>query len=91
MELMPHHGPVPPHWLVYFPVNDCDGDAKRAAQLGGKVLAPPMDIPNVGRFAVLADPAGAAFAIIKLSFDPEKKHEQQAQTAKSSQKPTKKG
>ena len=91
MELMPQHGPVPPHWTVYFPVNDCDGDAKRATQLGGKVLAPPMDIPNVGRFAVLADPAGAAFAIIKLSFDPQKKHEQHAQGSKAPSKPTKKG
>jgi predicted enzyme related to lactoylglutathione lyase len=74
MELTPQHGPVPPHWTVYFPVKDCDGDAKRASQLGGKVLVPPMDIPEVGRFSILADPAGATFAIIKLSLDP--KHKQ---------------
>ena len=41
--------------------------------LGGKVVLPPMDIPNVGRFSVLADPAGATFAIIKLTLD-HKKH-----------------
>ncbi len=86
MELMPHHGPVPPHWLIYFTVNDCDGDVKRIQGLGGKVLAPPMDIPKVGRFSVVTDPAGAAFAIIKLSFDPEHKHEQQALPAQKQAK-----
>lgn len=69
MELTPQHGPVPPHWMIYFTVNDCDGDAQRVKNLGGKVVVPPMDIPNVGRFSVLADPAGATFAIIKLAFD----------------------
>ncbi|HEX6885883.1 MAG TPA: VOC family protein [Planctomycetota bacterium] len=69
MELTPQHGPVPPHWMIYFTVADCDVDARRCQSLGGKVLVPPMDIPNVGRFAVLADPAGATFAIIKLSLD----------------------
>lgn len=73
MELTPQHGPVPPHWLIYFTVADCDGDAARAQRLGGKLLAPPMDIPHVGRFAVLADPAGAAFAIITLALAPEHK------------------
>jgi predicted enzyme related to lactoylglutathione lyase len=75
MELMPQQGPVPPHWLIYFTVDDCDGDVQRVKSLGGKVLAPPMDIPKVGRFAVVTDPAGAAFAIIKLTFDPAHKHE----------------
>lgn len=74
MELTPQHGPVPPHWMIYFTVEDCDGDAARAKSLGGKIVVPPMDIPNVGRFAVMSDPAGATFAIIKLSFDPAKGH-----------------
>jgi hypothetical protein len=74
MELTPQHGPVPPHWMIYFTVDDCDGDAQRARNLGGKVVVPPMDIANVGRFSVLSDPAGAAFAIIKLAFDPAQGH-----------------
>jgi hypothetical protein len=74
MELRPEHGPVPPHWLIYFTAADCDADAAKARKLGGAVRVPPMDIPHVGRFAVLADPAGASFAIITLSFDP-KAHE----------------
>jgi predicted enzyme related to lactoylglutathione lyase len=57
---------VPPHWLVYFAVEDCDGSATKAGQLGGSVLSPAMDIPQ-GRFAVLSDPQGAAFGIIKLT------------------------
>jgi hypothetical protein len=66
LKLDPAWGPVPPHWLVYFMVDDCDASAAKTASLGGSVRVPPMDIPNVGRFAVLADPTGAAFAIIRL-------------------------
>lgn len=82
MELTPEHGPTPPHWMIYFTVEDCDGDAARAKTLGGKVIVPPMDIPKVGRFAVLADPAGAAFSIIKVALDPSHEHEAVAPAAK---------
>jgi predicted enzyme related to lactoylglutathione lyase len=57
---------VPSHWLVYFSVDDTDGVAARASELGGTVQVPPMDIPP-GRFAVIADPGGATFAIIKTA------------------------
>jgi len=57
---------VPPHWLTYFAVTDCAGTADKAKSLGGQVLVPPMDIPQ-GTFSVLADPLGAAFAIIQLN------------------------
>lgn len=73
MELRPDQGPVPPHWMIYFTVDDCDASTQRAKSLGGKVFVPPMDIPKVGRFSVLADPAGATFAIIKLTLEPEHK------------------
>jgi predicted enzyme related to lactoylglutathione lyase len=39
----------------------------QARDLGADVLAGPMDIPEVGRFAVLKDPQGAAFGVIKLA------------------------
>jgi predicted enzyme related to lactoylglutathione lyase len=55
---------MPPSWLVYFEVADTDASAAQATDLGGTVLAPPMDIP-AGRFAVLSDPQGAVFGIIK--------------------------
>jgi predicted enzyme related to lactoylglutathione lyase len=58
--------PVPPHWLVYFAVSDCDGQAALVQSLGGAVRVPPSDVPEVGRFAVVADPQGATFAVIQL-------------------------
>jgi predicted enzyme related to lactoylglutathione lyase len=54
---------APPSWLLYIGTPDVDGTAAAAERLGGKVLKAPADIPNVGRFAVLADPQGAAFAV----------------------------
>jgi predicted enzyme related to lactoylglutathione lyase len=54
---------VPPNWLTYFGVTDCDATAAKAAQLGGTVLQPPTDIPGIGRFAVCRDSQGAVFAV----------------------------
>lgn len=56
---------APPHWLGYAAVEDVDASAKKVQQLGGRVFHPPTDIPQVGRFAVVADPQGAAFALFK--------------------------
>jgi predicted enzyme related to lactoylglutathione lyase len=56
---------VPPHWLPYLAYEDVDAGVKRVTELGGKVQMAPMDIPNVGRFAVVMDPQGAAFALYK--------------------------
>jgi uncharacterized protein len=55
---------VPNHWHVYFAVDDADATAAKAAELGGSVMVPPFDTP-VGRMAVLADPQGAVFSVIK--------------------------
>jgi predicted enzyme related to lactoylglutathione lyase len=56
---------VPPHWLPYIGVDNVDALAAKIKELGGKTLMAPMDIPNVGRFAPVTDPQGAAFAIYK--------------------------
>jgi predicted enzyme related to lactoylglutathione lyase len=56
---------VPPNWLPYFQVADVDAAATKATSGGGKTLVPPSDIPNTGRFSVLMDPQGAAFAVFK--------------------------
>jgi predicted enzyme related to lactoylglutathione lyase len=61
---------VPPHWLPYVAVDDCDATVERAQQLGASVTVPPTDIPNVGRFSVLSDPQGAVFAIVKENTPP---------------------
>lgn len=57
---------APPHWMLYLSVGDCDQQVARATKLGAQVCAPPMDVPTIGRMAVLMDPQGAAFSIIKL-------------------------
>jgi predicted enzyme related to lactoylglutathione lyase len=54
---------VPPHWMLYIGVASADDAARRAAELGGKVLAPPFDVFDVGRMSVAQDPTGAAFAL----------------------------
>jgi len=56
---------TPPCWLIYVAVPDVDATAREAEALGGAVHKAPADIPGVGRFAVLADPQGAAFAVFK--------------------------
>jgi predicted enzyme related to lactoylglutathione lyase len=66
MSVTKDMGPVPSHWLAYVSVANVDESAKQAVQLGGKVHVPPMDIPNVGRWALLEDPAGAHIAIITM-------------------------
>jgi uncharacterized protein len=65
-RITPEMGPVPPHWLVYFAVDDCDAKVQKATELGANIMKPADDIPGIGRFAILTDPQGAAFAIIKL-------------------------
>ena len=64
MMKCPHPG-LPAHWLAYVNVPDVDAAAAAAAKLGGQIVVPPMDIPTVGRIAVLVDPQGAAIGIFK--------------------------
>jgi uncharacterized protein len=59
---------VPAHWSVTFAVEDADATAAKAAELGGQVIAPPLDAPWV-RMTVLRDPQGATF--IASKFVPE--------------------
>lgn len=61
-ERVPAH--VPSFWLVYFAVTDCDASLKKAIELGGQVIAPPIEIEAVGRVARLRDPQGAVFAVL---------------------------
>ena len=54
---------TPPHWLTYIGTPDIDATCKKAVDLGAEVLHGPMDVPTVGRMAVLLDPQGAVFAV----------------------------
>jgi predicted enzyme related to lactoylglutathione lyase len=67
MMAMPEQVPaeVPAFWLVYFAVADTDAAVAKITELGGGVSMPAMDSP-AGRFAVVRDPAGAVFAVIKM-------------------------
>ncbi len=71
LQISPEMGNIPPNWLVYFAVDDCDAKVQKATELGATVMKPADDIPGIGRFAILTDPQGAAFAIIKLEAPPQ--------------------
>ena len=61
----PNNPRTPPHWMAYFQVSNCDATAAKAKQMGAKFYLEPMTMENVGRFAVVADPQGAGFAIFQ--------------------------
>lgn len=67
LAVSPEWGDVPPHWGVYFQVTDCDATVSKVQELGGKALMGPQDITGVGRFAVVSDPQGASFSVIRPS------------------------
>ena len=54
---------VPPAWMPYFAVDSTDDAIAKAGELGGQVLAGPIDLPNGGQIAALMDPQGAAFSV----------------------------
>jgi predicted enzyme related to lactoylglutathione lyase len=62
---MPAEVKAPSHWLSYVMVEDVDASVRKIEELGGTVCKPGTDIPDIGRFAVATDPAGAVFAVWK--------------------------
>ena len=60
----PQESGIPPHWIVYFTVENVDEAAGAVESSGGRTLAPAMDL-GPGRIAVMADPQGAAFALFQ--------------------------
>jgi predicted enzyme related to lactoylglutathione lyase len=62
-------GPIPNYWGVYFSVDDCDATLAAVKDNGGQVLMPPMDVPEVGRFAVVQDPQGATFTVVTMAAE----------------------
>ena len=67
MQIAPEMHGMPSHWQPYFMVNDCDATLRKAQSLGTTEHFGPMDIKDVGRFAVLHDPQGATFAVITMN------------------------
>lgn len=64
MTLPPEAGGAPPNWGIYITVDDVDATAAKAEGLGAKIVVPPRDIPEVGRFCVIQDPQGAFVSAI---------------------------
>ncbi len=58
-------GSPPPAWCIYYAVDDCDAAVTAVSDAGGATLMPATDIPDTGRIAVLADPAGAVFGVLQ--------------------------
>jgi predicted enzyme related to lactoylglutathione lyase len=56
---------VPPHWMLYFYVENCDASTAKAKGFGAKVLMEPMTLENVGRFSIVDDPQGAGLALFQ--------------------------
>lgn len=54
---------VPPHWNSYVSVKNVDESTKKAQSLGATILAPPFDVMDAGRMAVVQDPTGAVFCL----------------------------
>ncbi len=62
--LGPHMNPdFPPAWMTYVNVDDADSTVAKVSAAGGIVFAPPMDVMDAGRMAVVADPLGAVFGL----------------------------
>jgi uncharacterized protein len=68
MPMAEEHDDAPPYWLVYFTVPLCDTTVARVRDLGGGVLAGPLEM-GAGRIAVVSDPQGAAFALFEGETD----------------------
>ena len=64
MATPPGAAGMPPMWGCYVTVDNVDDTVRQCVQLGGSVLVPVMDVPGVGRMAVIRDPAGAALNVI---------------------------
>ena len=68
MGMPPGAPPMPPHWGCYVTVANVEQTLEKATALGGKVIVPPMDVPGVGRMAVLQDPQGAVLSVIAYAM-----------------------
>jgi predicted enzyme related to lactoylglutathione lyase len=66
MARTPEMGEVPPHWMAYIAVDNVDDVVAKVEELGGQIYAPPTDIPDVGRFSIIADPTGAAVGLLTI-------------------------
>lgn len=65
MQIQPHMGEVPSHWMAYVLVANVDAATRKAGELGARVHIAGMDIPNIGRFGMFEDPTGAMLSVFR--------------------------
>lgn len=70
MGIPPQAPGASPHWGTYVTVADVDATARKAEELGAKIVVPLTDIPDVGRFCMLQDPQGATLSVITYKEKP---------------------
>ena len=68
MGMPPGAPPMPPAWGCYVTVDNVDETVALATQLGGKVCVPVMEVPGVGRMAVIADAQGAMLSVMTYNM-----------------------
>ena len=64
VQIRPDWGELPSNWSAVFQVADCDAAVARVQEAGGTLYHGPAELAGTGRFAVVADPWGAAFQVI---------------------------
>jgi len=67
LQMTEQFGQAPPCWMPYVHVADCRASVVQVKELGGTVMCEPMDIPDVGPFAIVQDPQGATLALVTLT------------------------
>ncbi len=65
MQISPEMGPIPPHWLAYFQVDDLDATLATATGLGAKPVMPVTPLPGGSRFAIYTDPQGVHIGLFQ--------------------------
>ena len=68
MGMPPGAPPMPPVWGCYVTVDNVDETVALAVKLGGKVCVPAMEVPGVGRMAVIADAQGAMLSVMTYNM-----------------------
>jgi hypothetical protein len=59
---------IPPHWGCYITVNDIVATVSKVKELGGNIIVPPTEIPNIGKFSVIQDPQQAIVSLFEYSM-----------------------
>lgn len=65
VQIDEERGNTPPHWGMYFTVENCERSVQLALNLGAQLVVQPTDLIGVGRFSALSDPQGAMFYLME--------------------------